>query len=41
MKKYERPKIVDYGSLLQLTLTGSVPNADVPHGNNDTAFPPS
>jgi hypothetical protein len=41
MKKYERPKIVDYGSLVQLTLAGNAPNADVPHGNDGTAYYPS
>jgi len=41
MVKYERPKIVDYGSLVDLTLSGNVANADVPHGNSNTAYPPS
>jgi hypothetical protein len=39
--QYERPKITDYGSLLQLTQAGGAPNADMPHGNNNTAYPPS
>ena len=30
MAKYERPKIVDYGTLLELTQAGSVSNSDVP-----------
>jgi hypothetical protein len=41
MVKYERPKVVDYGTLLQLTQAGTVVNSDVPHGNNNTAYPPS
>jgi hypothetical protein len=41
MVKYERPKIVDYGSLVELTLAGNVTNSDVPHGNSNTAYPPS
>jgi hypothetical protein len=41
MTKYERPKIVDYGSLLKLTQAGSVTNSDVPHGNANSAYPPS
>jgi len=41
MIKYERPKIVDYGSLVHLTLAGSAANRDVPFGNNNTAYPPS
>jgi hypothetical protein len=40
MVKYERPKIVDYGTLLQLTQQGSAPNADLPNGNNNTAYYP-
>jgi hypothetical protein len=39
--KYEKPKIVDYGSLLELTKAGNVVNSDVPHGNANTAYPPS
>lgn len=41
MLKYERPKIVDYGTLLELTQSGNVTNADVPHGNANSAWPPS
>jgi hypothetical protein len=41
MLKYERPKIVDYGTLLELTQQGSVMNADVPSGSPNTAYPPS
>lgn len=41
MAKYERPKIVDYGTLLELTQAGSVSNSDVPSGNANTAYPPS
>ncbi len=39
--KYERPKIVDYGTLLELTQAGNVANSDVPAGNSNTAYPPS
>jgi hypothetical protein len=38
---YKRPTIVDYGTLLALTSAGNVTNSDVPHGNSDTAYPPS
>ena len=35
---YEQPKIVDYGPLRELTKAGGLPNTDVPHGANGTAF---
>jgi hypothetical protein len=38
MATYESPELTDYGTLLELTQAGTVPNADVPNGNNDTAF---
>jgi hypothetical protein len=41
MTKYEKPKIVDYGSLLELTAQGTAPNADVPHGGAVSAYWPS
>ncbi|MGA2009371.1 MAG: lasso RiPP family leader peptide-containing protein [Solirubrobacteraceae bacterium] len=39
--QYERPEVIDYGTLTELTLSGGLPNADVPHGVNGTANPPS
>jgi hypothetical protein len=37
--KYEQPKLVDYGTLLDLTqVGGSLLNADVPHGHPNSAF---
>ena len=36
--EYEQPKIVDYGSLLELTKAASSQNADVVGGNDGTAF---
>jgi hypothetical protein len=39
--EYEPPRVVDYGTLVDITRAGNAPNADVPHGNNNTAFPVS
>jgi hypothetical protein len=36
--EYERPKIVDYGSLSELTKAGGLPNSDSPSGDSNTAF---
>ncbi len=37
---YAQPKVVDYGTLLELTQAGgSVNPTDVPHGHPGTAFP--
>jgi len=36
--EYERPHVVDYGTLVELTAAGNVVNADVPHGNSNTAY---
>jgi hypothetical protein len=36
--EYEQPKIVDYGSLLELTKAASSENSDVMGGANGTAF---
>ena len=30
--EYERPKVVDYGTLVELTAAGSFPHHDVPAG---------
>lgn len=38
---YESPDVKDYGTLLDLTQAGTAPNADVPQGNDNTAFPVS
>ena len=38
--EYEQPKVVDYGTLLELTeANGTVNPSDVPHGHPNTAFP--
>lgn len=39
--EYERPSVVDYGTLIDITRAGDQPNADIPNGNNNTAFPVS
>jgi hypothetical protein len=39
MGRYERPEVTDYGTLLDLTLSGNLPNADVPQGAPNTAEP--
>jgi len=36
--RYERPEVIDYGTLREMTQAGHLPNADVPHGANNTAF---
>jgi len=38
MSGYEKPQVSDYGTLVELTAAGTFPNADVPHGNANTAF---
>ena len=38
---YERPSITDHGTLLDLTLAGGAPNADVQNGPDGTAFSPA
>ncbi len=38
--EYERPSVVDYGTLVDITRGGSATNKDGPVGNN-TAFPNS
>jgi hypothetical protein len=35
--EYERPTVVDYGTLVELTASGNVLNKDVPGGNTNTA----
>ena len=38
--RYEQPKLVDYGTLLDLTrVGGTVAPSDVPHGHQPTAYP--
>jgi hypothetical protein len=39
--KYQTPRCRRLGTLQELTLNGSEPNADLPNGNNNTAFPPA
>ena len=36
--EYEPPKLVDYGSLLELTRSAHSTNRDINGGPNDTAF---
>jgi hypothetical protein len=38
--EYERPSVVDYGTLVDITRSGNSPNNDAPTGNNVSAFPP-
>jgi hypothetical protein len=38
MATYEKPEVVDYGTLVELTAAGTLLNADVPHGNANTAY---
>jgi hypothetical protein len=41
-RNYEAPKVTDYGTLQELTeIGGSLANADVPHGHQNSAFPAS
>lgn len=37
--RYDAPKIVDYGTLVELTEAGNLANSDVPFGDPNTAFP--
>lgn len=39
MIKYEKPTIVDYGTLLELTLMQGSPNRDMPTGDANTSWP--
>jgi hypothetical protein len=39
-ESYEKPEVIDYGTLLDLTQSGHHANSDVPLGSNDTAFAP-
>ena len=38
---YEAPKVIDYGTVVDLTRAASEVNRDTPTGNNNTAFPPA
>ena len=38
MAAYEKPQVSDYGTLVELTAAGAQPNADIPQGNDNTAF---
>ena len=40
-KAYQAPNAQRLGTVQELTKAGSAPNADVPQGNNNTAFPVS
>lgn len=40
MSSYETPDVKDYGTLADLTHTAGAPNADVPNGPANSAFPP-
>lgn len=38
--EYERPEVVDYGTLAELTQAGgTVAPTDVPHGHPNSAYP--
>lgn len=39
VSEYEQPKVIDYGTLLELTAVGGrLPNSDVPMGQPNSAF---
>lgn len=38
---YQSPEVKRLGTFRELTKQGSAPNADLPQGNNNTAFPAS
>ena len=38
MATYEKPELTDYGTLVELTAQGTMPNADVPQGNSNSAY---
>jgi hypothetical protein len=37
--EYEPPKVVDYGTLVDITRASTLANADTPAGTPNTAFP--
>jgi hypothetical protein len=37
--EYEAPKVIDYGTLVEVTRASTFQNADSPAGTNNTAFP--
>ena len=39
-KAYTRPKLTVHGALARITRSGTVPNADLPEGNNNSANAP-
>ena len=39
-KTYMAPQLVSHGSVKDLTKGGTKTNSDVPHGPNNTAYPP-
>lgn len=39
-KAWKAPQLTIYGSVAEITGNGTVPNADVPYGNSNTAYPP-
>jgi hypothetical protein len=39
-KPYQTPELVVHGDLEKITLQAGQPNADVPNGNNNTAYSP-
>jgi hypothetical protein len=36
--EYERPNVVDYGTLVELTAAGTLANSDVPNGIGPNAY---
>lgn len=36
---YDRPAIVDYGTLVELTQAGNLTHSDIPHGAPNTSYP--
>lgn len=37
--EYEAPKVIDYGTLVEVTHASNLVNSDSPSGTNNTAFP--
>lgn len=40
-KKYSTPSVTVYGKVEDLTRQGDLPNADVPSGDDSTAYSPN
>lgn len=40
-KEYSTPSVTVYGRVEEITRQGGLPNADVPQGDNGTAYSPN